>query len=95
MRHITFVKYEQILSLILLPRLTPYTEEIIGGHQCGFRRNRSTTDHTLRNRQTAEEKREYNESVRQVFIELKNSMIQLQGRLCIILSLSLLSPRNW
>jgi len=33
-----------ILSNILLSRLIPYAEEIIGDHQCGFRRNRSTTD---------------------------------------------------
>ena len=35
----------KFLSNILLTRLTPYTEEITGDHQCGFRRNRSTTDH--------------------------------------------------
>jgi hypothetical protein len=34
----------KILSNILLSRLVPYTDEIIGDHQCGFRRNRSTTD---------------------------------------------------
>jgi hypothetical protein len=34
----------KILSNNLLSRLTPYAEEIIGTHQCGFRRNRSTTD---------------------------------------------------
>jgi hypothetical protein len=33
-----------ILSNILLSRLSPYVDEIIGNHQCGFRRNRSTTD---------------------------------------------------
>jgi len=27
--------------------LTPYEEEIIGDHHCGFQRNRSTTDHLL------------------------------------------------
>jgi hypothetical protein len=32
----------KILSNILLSRLTPYAEEIIGDHQCRFRRNRST-----------------------------------------------------
>jgi hypothetical protein len=32
------------LSNILLVRLTPYVSEIIGDHQCGFRRNTSTTD---------------------------------------------------
>jgi hypothetical protein len=35
-----------ILSNILLSRLAPNAEEIIGDHQCEFRRNRSTTDHT-------------------------------------------------
>jgi hypothetical protein len=34
----------KILSNILLARLTPYVNEIIGDHQCGFRRNRSTMD---------------------------------------------------
>jgi hypothetical protein len=35
----------KILSNILLSRLTPYAEEIIGERQCGFRRNRLTADH--------------------------------------------------
>jgi hypothetical protein len=35
----------KILSNILLSRLTPYAEEIIGDHHCGFRHNRSTNDH--------------------------------------------------
>ena len=30
----------KILSNILLSRLIPYAKEIIGDHQCGFRRNR-------------------------------------------------------
>jgi hypothetical protein len=34
----------KILSNILLARLTPYVNDIIGDHQCGFRCNRSTTD---------------------------------------------------
>jgi hypothetical protein len=34
----------KILPNILLARLTPYVNEIIGDHQCGFRRNRSTMD---------------------------------------------------
>jgi hypothetical protein len=33
----------KILSNILLSRLSPYIDEITGDHQCGFRRNRSTT----------------------------------------------------
>jgi hypothetical protein len=34
----------KILSKILAKRLNPYTEEILGNYQCGFRRDRSTTD---------------------------------------------------
>jgi hypothetical protein len=32
----------KLLFNILLSRLIPYEEEIMGDHQCGFRRNRST-----------------------------------------------------
>ena len=35
----------KIFSSILLSRLTPYAEEIIGDYQREFRRNMSTTDH--------------------------------------------------
>jgi hypothetical protein len=34
----------QILSDILVPMLIPYIKIISGDYQCGFRRNRSTTD---------------------------------------------------
>jgi hypothetical protein len=34
----------KMLMNILLSRLGLYIDEIIGDHQCGFRRNRSTTD---------------------------------------------------
>jgi hypothetical protein len=37
----------KILSNILLARLTPYVNEIIGDHQCGFHHNRSTMDQTF------------------------------------------------
>jgi len=36
----------KILSNILLLRLIPYAEEVIGDHQCGFRRNRSYLLHS-------------------------------------------------
>jgi hypothetical protein len=41
-RGISFL--HRILSNVLLSRLSPYLDAIIGDHQCGFRRNRSTTD---------------------------------------------------
>jgi hypothetical protein len=34
----------KILSNIFLSKLSPYIDEIIGDNQCGFRRNRSTTN---------------------------------------------------
>jgi len=61
----------KILSNILLSRLIPYAKEIIGDHQCGFRRNRSTINHILCIRKILEKKWEYNE-VHQLFIDFKN-----------------------
>jgi hypothetical protein len=62
----------KILSNILLSRLVTYAKEIIGDHQCGFRRNRSTIDHIFFNRQILEKKWEYNE-VHQLFIDFKKA----------------------
>jgi hypothetical protein len=63
----------KILSNILLPRLTPYAEEIIGDHQCGFRRSRSTADHIFSVRQILEKEWEYKEAVHQLFIDFKKA----------------------
>jgi hypothetical protein len=46
---------------------------IIGDHQCGFRRNRSTTDHIFSIRQILEKKWEYNEAEHQLFIVFKKA----------------------
>jgi len=62
-----------MLSNILLSRFIPYSKEIIGNHQCGFRRNRSTIDHVFCIRQILEKKLEYNEEVLQLFIDFKNA----------------------
>jgi hypothetical protein len=61
------------LSKILVARLTPYVNEIIGDHRCGFRRNRSTTDQIFYIRQVVEKKWEYNGTVHQLFIDLKKA----------------------
>jgi sorting nexin-29 len=63
----------KILSNILLARLTPYADEIIGDNQCGFRRNRSTTDQIYYIRQILEKKWEYNGTVHQLFINFKKA----------------------
>ena len=62
----------KILSYILLSRLAVYAEEITGDHQCGFRRNRSTSDHIFCVRQILEKKWEINEAM-QLFIDLKTA----------------------
>jgi hypothetical protein len=46
----------KILSNIVLARLFLYVNEVIGDHQCGFRRNRSTTDQIFYIRQILEKK---------------------------------------
>ena len=79
----------KILSNILLSRFIPYAKEIIGDHQCDFRRNRSAIDHIFCIRQMLEKKWECNEEVRQLFIDLK-----LGRRSYIRFSLSLVSLGN-
>ena len=63
----------KISSNILLSRLTPHAEEIIGDHQCEFRHNRSTTDHIVCIHQILEKKKkkDYNTAVHQLFMDLK------------------------
>jgi hypothetical protein len=62
-----------MLLNILLSRLSPFIDEIIGDLQCGFRSNRSTTDQILCFRQILEKKWEYNETVHQLFIDFKKA----------------------
>ena len=61
----------KILSNILLSSLTPYAEEIIGDHQCGFRRNRSATDHVVCIRQIIEKKMGIKRKSESAFIDFK------------------------
>jgi hypothetical protein len=63
----------RILSNILLARLTPYVNEVIGDHQCGFLRNRCTMDQIFYIRQILEKKWEYNGTVHQLFIDFKKA----------------------
>jgi sorting nexin-29 len=63
----------KIVSNILPSRLILYADEIIGDHQCGFRRNRSTTDQIFYIRQILEKKCEYNGTVYRLFIDFKKA----------------------
>ena len=82
----------KILSNVLLSRLDPYAEEIIGYHEYGLRCNRSTTDDKFCTRQILEKNWGYKEAVHQLFIDSKKLMIQLGETSCIVFSLSLVSP---
>ncbi|KAJ4444098.1 hypothetical protein ANN_05887 [Periplaneta americana] len=50
-----------------------YVDEVIGDHQCGFRRNRSIIDQIFYIRQILEKKREYKGTVHQLFIDFKKA----------------------
>jgi hypothetical protein len=63
----------KIVFNILLSRFTPYVEQIIGNHQCGYQRNRSATDHIFCIRQILEKKWEHNEAVYQLLIDFKKA----------------------
>jgi hypothetical protein len=65
-------------SNILLSRLSPYIDEIIGDHQCGFRRNRPTTDQNVYINQKLETKLEYNDTVPQIFIDFKKAYYSMR-----------------
>jgi hypothetical protein len=61
------------MSDILLSRLRPYIDEIIGVHQCGFHCNRSTTDQIFCICQILERRLENNVKVHQLFVDFKKS----------------------
>jgi hypothetical protein len=63
----------KILSSVLLSRLTPCAKEITGDHQCGFGRNRSTTDQIFCIRQILEKKWEYKKAVYKLFTNFKKA----------------------
>jgi len=74
-----FIKSQIWLSASLLTMLRisglcrTLLEEIMGDHQCGFRHNRSTTDHIFCIRQILEKKWKYNETVHQLFKDFRKA----------------------
>jgi hypothetical protein len=77
------------LSSILLSKLSPYIDEMIGDHQCRFRRNRSTTEHIFSIRQLLEKKWEYNETVHQLFIGFKKTYDSVRREVLYIILIEL------
>ena len=74
---------KKILSNILLSRLTPHAQEIIGYHQCGFRRNRSITDRIPCISKVLEKEFEYSQSAPQICTDFKKAYDSVRGRSCI------------
>ena len=68
----------KILFNILLSKLIPYAQAIAGDYQCGFRRDRSATDHIFCIRQITEENWVHNEAVHQLFIDFKGSYVSVR-----------------
>jgi len=84
----------KIVSNILLLRLIPHAKEIIGDHQCGFRRNRSTIDHKFCIRQILKKIWKYSEEVNHLFIDFKKAYDSFRRTVLYKFYLSLVSLGN-
>jgi hypothetical protein len=84
----------KILFNILLARLTPPVNKIIGDHQCGSRRNRSTTDQIFHIRQILVKKWEYHGTVYQLFVDFKKAHDSIKGEVLYNILLEFGIPKN-
>jgi hypothetical protein len=84
----------KILSNILLSGLTPYADEVIGDHQCGFQCNRSKTDQIFYIWQILEKKWEYNGTVHQLFIDFKRAYGSVRRELLYYILIEFGIPRK-
>ncbi|KAL4103343.1 hypothetical protein QTP88_018720 [Uroleucon formosanum] len=63
----------KILSTLLLERITPYAEGIIGRYHCGFIKGKSTIDHIFTLRQTMEKYYEFDMDLYMIFVDYKQA----------------------
>jgi len=63
----------KILTTLILERLNPYVEEIVGKYQCGFRRGKSTADHVFSLRQIMSKYYEFGKDLHLVFVDYKQA----------------------
>lgn len=63
----------KILTTLILERINPYVEEIVGSYQCGFRRGKSTTDHVFALRQIMSKYYEFGKDLHLVFVDYKQA----------------------
>lgn len=67
----------KIFTTIIADKLKPYSYEIIGEYQSGFRPNKTTTDQIFSIRQIFEKGREYNLNTSHIFIDYKQAFDSL------------------
>lgn len=63
----------KILSIIVLDRLKPYTEELIEDYQTGFMRSKSTVDQIFSLRQLLERRYEFGKETHLMFVDFKKA----------------------
>ena len=73
MRELSRASSPKLLSYIILERITPYAENIIGDYQGGFRPNRSVTDQVFTLRMILFKYYETSKSVHQVFLDFRQA----------------------
>jgi hypothetical protein len=84
----------KIFSNILLARLNPYADEIIGDHQCEFWHNISATDQIFCIWQILEKKWEYCGTVHQLFIDFKKAYSSVRREVLYNILIELSIPRK-
>jgi len=63
----------KVLSYYILDRIKPLTEQVVGDYQCGFRKNRSTTDQIFIIRQLFQKSWEYNKELLVIFVDFQKA----------------------
>ena len=63
----------KVLTNVIFDRISPYAEEILADYQCGFRRNKSTTDQCFILSQIFEKHQEYQIGLHCLFIDYRQA----------------------
>jgi hypothetical protein len=66
-------RVHKVLSTILFARISTFAENIIGNYQCGFRKNRSTTNQIFTLREILEKAKEFGIETHHLFIDFKSA----------------------
>ena len=61
------------MSNILIARISPFAENLIGNYQCGFRKNRSTVNHIFTLRQILKKTKEFGIETHHLFMDFKST----------------------